>query len=357
MKNKVNNVIKLIILILAVIVILVLVGKKSLIENTEKSKKTSIETENEKIRLTYEVGERTGNDIKVLIEIIAQEGIREIHTPEPDIIYVYGGIELAIDYIVKLDVEYKFIIISETGEEKQEIIRIEPQIETTTVFINETQNAITSLPEYSVEKGTPLYINFEATLEGEIFTIEPPLSQAITSNGLYTYIMTGKYNGRIITATKEVMVKQYNSARDIVKYDAGEWTKEEIEELKNQKLYDINVDKTISSQYKINSETGFNLTFGGFTYKGDSENENNINEKKVITNRNQSISNENGYGRPKYDGWQILETEGINGKTYVKKLIHAGSPENFSSYTFGTRDEDMQKMRKICFTYYIRWKV
>ena len=36
-----------------------------------------------------------------------------------------------------------------------------------------------------------------------------------------------------------------------------------------------------------------------------------------------------GAGIPKYDKWQILESKEENGRTYVTKLVHAGSPENF----------------------------
>ena len=33
---------------------------------------------------------------------------------------------------------------------------------------------------------------------------------------------------------------------------------------------------------------------------------------------------------PKYDGWIILDSYEENGKKYVRKLIHAGTPESFS---------------------------
>ena len=42
-------------------------------------------------------------------------------------------------------------------------------------------------------------------------------------------------------------------------------------------------------------------------------------------------------GTPKYSGWQILESKEENEKTYVTKIIHAGSPENFAYYYTGTK--------------------
>ena len=60
-----------------------------------------------------------------------------------------------------------------------------------------------------------------------------------------------------------------------------------------------------------------NFTFGGFK-AGDS--------------RNNSIGLQEEYGTPQYDGWQILESKQENGKIYVTKIIHAGSPENFVNY-------------------------
>ena len=83
----------------------------------------------------------------------------------------------------------------------------------------------------------------------------------------------------MFTKEIEIEVKKYKTAPNLVKYDAGEWTQEEIETLKSQSLYDINIGK----------RNGAKFTFGGFTYKGNSENSKYINDKTVITSRNQSV--------------------------------------------------------------------
>ena len=130
--------------------------------------------------------------------------------------------------------------------------------------------------------------------------------------------------------------------KGFVQYNAGEWTEEEIEELKTNSLYNINTAKAASKT------EGLNFTFGGFTYKGDSTNASYINNGTVITNRNQSVEPQSGMGTPIYEGWQILEVKDSSGNTYSKedeveaklanakkekiyvtKLVHAGSPENF----------------------------
>ena len=111
----------------------------------------------------------------------------------------------------------------------------------------------------------------------------------------------------------------------VVQYDAGNWTQEEIQALQSKNLYNINKSKTASPIAELN------FTFGGFTYKGDTTNASDIASGNIITSRNQSVNCRlgNNKGIPKYSGWQILESEVKDGKTYVKKIVHAGIPENF----------------------------
>ena len=195
-----------------------------------------------------------------------------------------------------------------------------------------SSNDTSTLKANTQPKGTPLYINIIATLEGNKCTAvlksdnTETVPYAVTSNGKYTFIVTGTYNGKTIEEEKEVIVNQYMSAQGVVQYDAGDWTEEEINELKSKKLYNINKKKI------ANTTTGLNFTFGGFTYKGDTENASDIASGNIITSRNQSVTPEGGWGTPKYSGWQILESKEENGKTYVTKITHAGSPENFVYY-------------------------
>lgn len=228
-----------------------------------------------------------------------------------------------------------------------EIVTTDPYIGTSKTETNSTK----SVANNSQTKGTTLYINFKATLEGTDCTITlkddttKTLPYEITANGTYTFVATGTYGEKTVTKEIEVKVNKYVSAGMLVKYDAGEWTEAEIGELKANSLYDINIYKLYSDK-KVQ-----NITFGGFTYKGDSTNESYINDGTVVTSRNQSVKPYSGSGKPKYEGWQILEVKDSSGityskedevkaklasaeteKIYVTKLVHAGSPENFSYY-------------------------
>ena len=105
---------------------------------------------------------------------------------------------------------------------------------------------------------------------------------------------------------------------------------EEINQLKSLNLYNINVEKAASST------SGLNLTFGGFTYKGDTTNASYINDGTITTSRNKSIASYCGKTlyTPTSDGWMVLEWGETSGtKRYVKKLVHAGAPENYVHYT------------------------
>ena len=252
---------------------------------------------------------------------------------------ITAGDEYAIDTLkvtmggqdVVVDKETGIINIEKvTGDIEITATARKLEIQTTTPIVNTDANATRSLGVNTQSRGTTLYINFKATVEGINCTIEPEVPYAVTSNGKYKF--TATYQNKKITKEIEVTVNQYQSAQGLVQYDAGEWTEEEINSLKNSKLYDLNASHTTSSTFKLNSDSGLNFTFGGFTYKGDTINQSNINSGTVITSRNQSVSPQRGYGTPKYDGWQILSSVQSNGKTYVTKLVHAGTPENFVYY-------------------------
>ncbi len=295
--------------------------------------------EDDGIYFSYEVVENNGSNIKISITIIEEEnGIRRIELPGREPLEYENNpkrIE-GLDYTVQLGKEYIITITSGNGKVKKENLYIEPEIQISDIFINTYQNATSSVDKNSVEKGTNLlYVNFTATLDGNACAIEPPLTQPIIRNGTYTYTITGTYNGRIVTKIKEIKVNQYQTATNLVKYDAGEWTKEQIEELQSKKLYDLNSTHIGNNIFKLSDNSGLNFTFGGFTYKGDSTNEN---KDGVITSRNQSVDPESNAGVANYDGWKIFESEERDGKKYVLKLIHAGSPENFVYYRQGHGD-------------------
>ena len=185
---------------------------------------------------------------------------------------------------------------------------------TVAVSTSNSASNTSTLNANTIEKGTPLYINIIATLEGNKCTVvlksdnSKTVPYQVSSNGKYTFKISGTYNGKTVEEEKEVIVNQYMSAQGVVQYDAGNWTQEEINELGS--LYNYNSSHT--SSYELN------FTFGGFK-AGDS--------------RNSSVSPESGKGTPTYEGWIVLESEEktVNGekRLYIKSIVHAGAPENF----------------------------
>ena len=229
------------------------------------------------------------------------------------------------------------------------------------IGINASGNAndTSSLGANTQTRATTLYINIIATLEGNSCTVSLKTDNSkgvpypVKANGKYTFEVRGTYNGKTVEEEKEVTVNQYKSASYSVQYDAGDWTEEEINELKQQNLYMLNKEKTTNNIYNLkDKDTGLNFTFGGFTYKGDTINEKDIESGNIITSRNQSVSSGNQvYPNPTYSGWQIMEIKDAEGnvissaseiskklnninneKIYVTKIVHAGSPENFAYY-------------------------
>ncbi len=313
------------------------------------------------IDFSYEIVKRENGKVKILIKVQDREnGINKVEVPGDAIILNGTREEKGIDQEIEVGTEYKYKVISTSGKEREETILIEPEIIVGDAYIGTSTtdtNASNSVANNSQTRGTTLYINFTATLEKfgtSACTVKlkdgadsDKLPYAITKNGTYTFVVTGTYgNNKTITKEIEVKVNKYQAAIGLVKYDAGDWTEDEINALKAKSLYNINTAK------KPSADIGLNFTFGGFTYKGDTTNTSYINNGTVITSRNQSVAPQSGYGTPAYDGWQILEIQDSTGniikneteisnkldnlssgeKVYVTKLVHAGSPENFVYY-------------------------
>lgn len=156
--------------------------------------------------------------------------------------------------------------------------------------------------------------------------------EVITSGNDIVDINTGKIKIENVTgdidikvATKKLEIKYTTIAvsKSNSASNAGDWTEEKINELKEKNLYMINKEKICNNTFNLDDvNSGLNLTFGGFTYKEDTENASDITSGNIITSRNQSITPESGFGvgTPKYSGWQILESKEENGKTYVTKM-------------------------------------
>ena len=233
--------------------------------------------------------------------------------------------------------------------------KLEIQYTAIAVSKSSSANNTSSEKENSIEKGTTLYINLIATVEGNRCTVSlksdnsKSVPYPVTSNGKYTFKVSGAYNGKTISEEKEVIVNQYQAQGGFVQYDAGNWTKEEIEELKKQRLYNINKEKTYNDKYSLNTDeydkSALNFTFGGFTYKEDTENKEYIDNGILATSKNQCISSY--YDSTEYQpinkgGWQVLTSTVNDGKTYVTQLVHAGSSENFVFYNPNPTYERME---------------
>ena len=221
--------------------------------------------------------------------------------------------------------------------QKMEISITEEVVNTSTSFGGKSEE------KNSTTAGSNAYIKLKAStnVNGASLAIEPEVPYLITKNGNYKFIITAQYNGKKVEIQKNIEVNQFEVATDLVKYDAGKWTKEEIEELKKQKLYNINISHSYNRDFGLESENGLNLTFGGFTYDGDSGNQKYINNGQIVTSRNQSVSPGSREGNTKYsEGWQVLTSIQENNKTYVKQLIHVGASENFVFQRASTDSQD-----------------
>lgn len=233
----------------------------------------------------------------------------------------------------------KIYIEKVTGDIEITVTSKKLAIQYTAIAISTDNSAsnTSSVKDNSQTRGTTLYINIIANLEGVACTvtlkddITKTVPYEVTTNGKYTFIVTGTYNGKTISEEKEVTVNKYQSATGLVKYDAGTWTQPEIDALIADKLYEYNSTYTNNSTFKLNDDSGLNFTFGGFQ-AGDS--------------RNSSVNSEGG--TPIYDGWRIFEIKDSSGNViknydeissklnnldsetiYVTKIIHSGCPENF----------------------------
>ena len=247
----------------------------------------------------------------------------DVNTGKIKIEKVTGDIDIKVT-TKKLEIQYTAIAVSTSSSSSN----------TSSLGAENKQN-----------RGTTLYINIIATLEGNKCTVvlkadnSKTVPYAVTENGKYTFKVSGTYNGKTVEDEKEVIVNQYKAQGGFVKYDAGNWTQAEIQALQSKSLYNINKSKTASNT------AGLNFTFGGFTYEGDTTNASDIASGNIITSRNQSVRPQGAYGTPKYSGWQILESKEENEKTYVTKITHAGSPENFVYYY--TKDYDNRRVEYI----------
>lgn len=132
------------------------------------------------LNLTYEILTRDGDNVHILIKITDMEnGIKQVHCPNGQIIDCTSEkirTQLGIDYVVELGKSYEFNLISNSGEEKQEIILIEDYYHTVTyklskeIEISNTENVVAYKKPYqaTITAGEGAIIReYSVTMGGE----------------------------------------------------------------------------------------------------------------------------------------------------------------------------------------------
>ena len=139
--------------------------------------------------------------------------------------------------------------------------------------------------------------------------------------------ITASLNGTSYPVTCIVTINTPPQVGDFVNYSAGKWTLLDIEKLEAT-LNEEKTEITDNGNYYTGGPfptSSTKLKFGGFKVGTltDAEISAGITNSKDI-----SITPYSTYVNT-YSGWRILETETKNGITYIKRIIHAGTPEGF----------------------------
>ncbi len=123
MKKKERIKILSILALILIVIIIITFGKNKITNKITGG--TKAETEQSTLSLSYQEMSKEDNIVYILIKVSDEEnGLKEIQSPDGTIINAKGKKKLAIDYKVEKEKEYKFKLVSETGEEKEEIICI-----------------------------------------------------------------------------------------------------------------------------------------------------------------------------------------------------------------------------------------
>ena len=114
----------LIALVIVIIILLILAGITivKLTDSRLVEKEKFATTDN--IKFDYDINRLYENKIQILIIINGEMGLNKIEFPDGDILNCNGKNNIGIDYIIEIDIEYIFKIISSNGEEKVERIQI-----------------------------------------------------------------------------------------------------------------------------------------------------------------------------------------------------------------------------------------
>lgn len=121
-KRKINLLIIIVTIFILSILMFVITTR---VQNINNQKKAELEKEN--LIFEYEIGERKENNVKIFIKVSDKvNGLERLNLPDGDAIIFKGTKEeKGIDYEVKMENEYKFVIISENGDSTEKIIKID----------------------------------------------------------------------------------------------------------------------------------------------------------------------------------------------------------------------------------------
>ena len=187
------------------------------------------------LEFEYETEKIENGKVKILIKITDKvNGLKQVDYPGPNeepLIMDNRKTPLGIDYYVELGKEYKFVITTGDGKKTEKTIKIEKvtgdidikvtakelKIQYTAIAIgtSNSSNNIKSVDDESQIKGTSLYINIIANIEGTACTVKlkedstKTVPYKIEDNGKYTFVVIGTYNGKTISEEKEVIVNKY----------------------------------------------------------------------------------------------------------------------------------------------------
>ena len=140
---------KLIICIVTILLVILIVGtigvllKENILGKDRKAQLKSNMTSGS-LEFSYDIKSKNGKNVQILIKTSDKEnGLSKIECDNGNIIEFYNTKqERAIDYTVKLGTEYKFKIISGNGQEIEQIVLIQPEIDNTEPYIGISETEV-----------------------------------------------------------------------------------------------------------------------------------------------------------------------------------------------------------------------
>lgn len=188
-KRKINLLIIIVTIFILSILMFVITTR---VQNINNQKKAELEKEN--LIFEYEIGERKENNVKIFIKVSDKvNGLERLNLPDGDAIIFKGTKEeKGIDYEVKMENEYKFVIISENGDSTEKIIKIDESMFSwkKSRYPVLSENKINNM-EYSDQYGNAL--QYKRDLDEGACTANDALPIEAWDDNTGTAVRTGTY--------------------------------------------------------------------------------------------------------------------------------------------------------------------